>query len=180
MNPSALSVNYGDITDRKKLRQRLNCKSFRWYLENIYPESPLPIDVVRLGEVRHKKTGYCLDSLGHKIDESVGTSRCHGQGGNQVFAMTEGGAIRFQVGCMDGGDRRNVGTGKLFFRGCVNGSVSQTFEISKNRIIHKATKLCLVVAPVAKGVRLTLSVCADTPDFYWTLPPLFNDTSVAL
>ncbi|CAH8468442.1 unnamed protein product [Schistosoma turkestanicum] len=51
LNPSALSVDYGDISERKKLRQQLKCKSFQWYLQNIYPESSVPIDVIRLGEV---------------------------------------------------------------------------------------------------------------------------------
>lgn len=33
----APNVPYGDVTDRKELRRRLQCMSFDWYLKNIYP-----------------------------------------------------------------------------------------------------------------------------------------------
>ena len=39
------------MTERRKLRDRLKCKSFRWYLETVYPESQMPVDYFSLGEV---------------------------------------------------------------------------------------------------------------------------------
>jgi len=45
-------LDYGDVTERRKLRERLHCRSFHWYLETIYPESQMPVDYYSLGEVR--------------------------------------------------------------------------------------------------------------------------------
>jgi len=47
----ARQADYGDVSERRKLRERLRCRSFRWYLETIYPESQMPIDYFSLGEV---------------------------------------------------------------------------------------------------------------------------------
>ena len=37
-----LGKPFGDISSRLELRQKLNCHSFKWYLENVYPEMSLP------------------------------------------------------------------------------------------------------------------------------------------
>lgn len=80
----ARNVAVGDVSERVKLRERLRCKSFRWYLENIYPESPMPLDYYYLGDVQNVDTQTCLDTMGRRTGENVGISYCHGLGGNQV------------------------------------------------------------------------------------------------
>ncbi len=44
-------ADVGNITSRIYLRNNLQCKSFKWFLDNIYPEAPIPTDFIHVGEV---------------------------------------------------------------------------------------------------------------------------------
>lgn len=49
---------FGDISKRLELRTRLQCKSFSWYLKNIYPEVFMPdLNPLRFGSVRSHTLG---------------------------------------------------------------------------------------------------------------------------
>ncbi|EGI60096.1 Putative polypeptide N-acetylgalactosaminyltransferase 9 [Acromyrmex echinatior] len=86
--------NYGDISERKALRKKLGCKSFKWYLDNVYPELFIPGEAVASGEVRNLGEGgnTCLDSPARKADlhKPCGLYPCHRQGGNQIRQVTSG------------------------------------------------------------------------------------------
>lgn len=43
--------DYGDLSERRALRDRLKCHDFKWYLENIYPEHRLPRESDLYGRV---------------------------------------------------------------------------------------------------------------------------------
>lgn len=45
------NVDAGDVSERLALRERLKCKDFRWYLQNVYPESSMPVDFHHVGAV---------------------------------------------------------------------------------------------------------------------------------
>jgi len=38
LRPNARSADYGDVSDRRALREKLQCKSFDWYMHTVYPQ----------------------------------------------------------------------------------------------------------------------------------------------
>ncbi|KXJ08240.1 Polypeptide N-acetylgalactosaminyltransferase 1, partial [Exaiptasia diaphana] len=103
--PQAKNSDYGDISKRVALRKRLNCHSFKWYIDNVYPDVQMPeLNPPARGEVRNPSSGYCLDSLGAKPEHNarVGIYVCHGQAGNQMFVLSSKGEIIFEEeNCLD-------------------------------------------------------------------------------
>lgn len=97
MVPAARNVEAGDVTERKKLRETLQCKSFKWYLENIYPEAPLPADFKSLGAIVNRFTEKCIDTNGKKDGQSPGLQGCHGSGGNQTFQFADRHKLHIRV-----------------------------------------------------------------------------------
>uniref|UniRef100_A0AAG5DK26 Polypeptide N-acetylgalactosaminyltransferase n=1 Tax=Anopheles atroparvus TaxID=41427 RepID=A0AAG5DK26_ANOAO len=95
--------DYGDVTSRKKLREELGCKSFRWYLDNIYPELFVPGDAVASGEIRNEWSNLCIDSAAKPEDmhSPLGVWPCHQAGGNQYWMLSKTGEIRRDEACLD-------------------------------------------------------------------------------
>ncbi|KAL6448178.1 hypothetical protein ACFW04_000292 [Cataglyphis niger] len=141
MNPGARNVDVGDVSERIKLRERLKCKSFRWYLENIYPESPMPLDYYYLGDVKNVETQTCLDTMGRRTGENVGISYCHGLGGNQVFAYTKRQQIMSDDMCLDAASPQ--GPVKIVRCHGMGGNQAWVYNDETKMIRHTNTGYCL-------------------------------------
>lgn len=77
-------VNVGDLTKQRAIRNKLKCKPFKWYIENVayelidlYPVKEPPLKAY--GAIRSiSDTGICIDSLFNEVNEQVHVNDCDG------------------------------------------------------------------------------------------------------
>lgn len=153
--PELKKTDYGDISKRKALRQSLGCKSFKWYLENVYPDKFVPNEKVHaFGNVKNAWTGMCLDTMSHNYDhvEPLGLYPCHKDdsvGGNQLLSYTWKGELRKEDSCAQLGSVESSESGKrrkVMMAPCGEGTVDpgQVWDHSAGgTIVHRKTGMCL-------------------------------------
>ncbi|KAL3832171.1 hypothetical protein ACJMK2_023835 [Sinanodonta woodiana] len=151
--------DYGDVSARKALRERLQCKSFDWYIKNIFPEVSLPPKGVLRGEIKTLNTpvAMCVDAMSlYPNNNEVAMFPCHGQGGNQFWVMTESGEIRHDNGCIE--YRENA----IRYSMCRDNSDGQKWRFTQDSHIQQVTSgLCMERS--ADNRILKLNVCLNSP-----------------
>nr|CDJ85899.1 Glycosyl transferase and Ricin B lectin domain containing protein [Haemonchus contortus] len=148
----------GDISERKKLRERLGCKSFKWYLDNIFPELFIPGESIAKGEVRNLgdiSNARCLDcAIGrHEKKKSVNLYGCHGAGGNQYWMMSKDGEIRRDETCID-----YAGENVMVFP-ChgMKGNQEWRYNHETGRLYHAVSQKCMEMTK--DGAKLEMKPC---------------------
>lgn len=157
--------DYGDVTARKELRQKLQCKPFKWYIENIYPELFVPGESIASGEIRSKAKPMCIDSpADHRnYHKNVNMWPCHGQGGNQFWMLSKAGEIRRDDGCLDysGGDH-------VIIYPCHGQKGNQEWQYREdNAVFHVNTQKCAEVSADGKSLQMRKCTGTDRQIWYW-------------
>ncbi|NWS25881.1 GALT6 acetylgalactosaminyltransferase, partial [Polioptila caerulea] len=167
----AREKTFGDITERRRLRERLHCRNFTWYLQNVYPEMFVPdLTPTFFGAIKNEGTKSCLDvGENNHGGKPLIMYPCHGLGGNQYFEYTSQRELRHNIGkelCL----RAAAGAaelGECQFRG-KPGRVpaSEEWDLAQNRLIKNlASGMCLT----ARGKHPALVPCDLTdPHQLWS------------
>uniref|UniRef100_S4RS72 Polypeptide N-acetylgalactosaminyltransferase n=1 Tax=Petromyzon marinus TaxID=7757 RepID=S4RS72_PETMA len=153
---------YGDVTWRKRLRDKLQCKNFTWYLTNVYPEMFVPdLHPNIFGAIKNKAKGNCLDtgSFQNEVGKPLILYPCHGMGGNQYFEYSSQKELRHNVAkemCL------HAAMGAMHLEDCKykgGSSLPPTYELWELRpeklFFNMGTQQCLT----SKGENPTMAPC---------------------
>uniref|UniRef100_A0A914WY15 Polypeptide N-acetylgalactosaminyltransferase n=1 Tax=Plectus sambesii TaxID=2011161 RepID=A0A914WY15_9BILA len=168
MTPAARNVEVGDVTGRRALRQSLKCKSFKWYLETIYPEAPVPVTYLSVGSIANPNSRMCIDTMGRAAGENPGVTACHSMGGNQAWSLTGHGELRADEHCLSPGGSFSHGAVKLEKCALTDVSPKHVWQYSPQTklVIHHETKECLTL----DGQQLILKACSpESSQQLWIL-----------
>ncbi|XP_034832242.2 putative polypeptide N-acetylgalactosaminyltransferase 9 [Maniola hyperantus] len=162
-----LKGDFGDVSQRQKLRKRLKCNTFEWYLNNVCSDMVVPNNTAARGQIY--TTGshdMCLNANASPPDgtSDVLIKPCHHQGGHQFWLYTREGRLQFDHLCLD--FLFNVIT--LFT--CRNLADTQIwlYDIKTKLMLHVNTQDCLsVVANEKNDMRPVLERCSGKKTQKW-------------
>ncbi|XP_050717980.1 N-acetylgalactosaminyltransferase 7-like isoform X2 [Eriocheir sinensis] len=165
--PLARFLDMGDISKQLAMKERLGCKSFQWFMDNVaydmlrkYPELPKNL---HWGELRNAATTRCLDTMGHSAPSFMGVAHCHGFGNNQLIRLNMEGQLGVGERCIDA-DSQGI---KLIF--CRLGTVDGPWQYDEQNhvMLHKRLGKCVALHP--QTYQLSLMPCDPINNYQkWT------------
>ncbi|XP_070783979.1 polypeptide N-acetylgalactosaminyltransferase 11 [Enoplosus armatus] len=191
LRPELRDRSYGDIGERVALRKRLQCQSFRWYLDTVYPEmqtvtngnkqqqQPLFINkglrrpkVLQRGRLRNLATRRCLVAQGRASQKGgvVVLRPCDPRDPEQDWAYDEEGQLVLAgLLCLDVSEVRTFDPPRLMK--CHGSGGSQQWSLGKsNRLYQVSVGQCLSVAqPIGPKGYVSMAICDASQAQQWQL-----------
>ncbi|KAM6906753.1 polypeptide N-acetylgalactosaminyltransferase 14 [Lycodopsis pacificus] len=144
--PAARGKSYGDIRGRVELRKKLKCKSFKWYLDNVYPELKVPDDSdSQSGVIKQRQNCLELRRLEGQELPVLTLAPCIGTEGvpssNQEWVYTHGQQIRQQQHCLS--LSTTFPASQVLLMPCNMADGKQRWQKSGTHLEHLVSRFCL-------------------------------------
>lgn len=127
-----------NITSRLELKQRLHCKNFEWYLDNVWPQHFFPKKDRFFGRIRNKGENLCLIKPERKgiSNQPMGIAKIDAclkdDVAMEMFVMTPEGFIMTDDSiCLDAPERVVIGPSKVRIMAC-SGFTRQQWKFDKD------------------------------------------------
>ncbi|KAM9827034.1 polypeptide N-acetylgalactosaminyltransferase 11 isoform 2-T2 [Neosynchiropus ocellatus] len=188
LRPELRGRSFGDVSERVALRKRLRCRSFRWYLDNVYPEmlsvaggnkqqlfvnkNPRRPEVLQRGRLRNLATRLCLVAQGRPSQKggAVVLRACDPQDPEQDWAYDQDGQLVLAgLLCLDVSEVRTFDPPRLMK--CHGSGGSQQWSLGTSpRVYQVSVGQCLsAVRPVGPKGHVAVSICDSSPEQQWQL-----------
>ncbi|XP_065320085.1 polypeptide N-acetylgalactosaminyltransferase 1-like [Gordionus sp. m RMFG-2023] len=145
-----------NISSRIDLKNKLHCKNFDWYLQNIYPENYFPNNYTYFGKIIQKNTNLCLNAkVGiNGLYSQLSLIECHKlKSTNQLFIFKKNGMIMTEeFMCLDSYELQLKNPNimlehRIVLRLCDYSKSSEkwTYDYKTNQLKNIWNNLCLTV-----------------------------------
>ncbi|KAK7111005.1 hypothetical protein V1264_014791 [Littorina saxatilis] len=160
-------MDFGDVSDRVQLRKELGCKSFKWYMDTVYPEIYLPLGCKATGQIQNYAVpGRCVQTAIHwpNYNKHVFAEACNTRVLIQHFTLTKEHQIRRDEGCLNpGGDDR------LIVRTCADIDDERGWQYTqKGELLHMESNKCLHLATDDRTLVVIHCDGDDRQKWQWT------------
>ncbi|KAI9588006.1 N-acetylgalactosaminyltransferase 6 isoform X2 [Glossina fuscipes] len=170
------TIDAGDLTEQKRIREKLHCKSFKWFMEQIafdlikvYP--PVEPSDYAYGAIQSiGAPSLCVDTLGRSRHAQIGLYRCHDDirrpQRNQNWALSWHRDLRLRrkKDCLDVQERFKNAPVWLWDCHLQGGNQFWSYDREHNWLVHgenndNSNKRCLEASPSDR--KLYVNICRE-------------------